>query len=120
MTFTVVSRRANHKNISDMDEAMEDDLSDIKEDQGGNEDTEAALEAGVPRQTLHAADADAGNCLRQCIKLLTVVEDQYGTTNYSATKAEEHPVNDVMRHDLMAWFRVICVRWGRRRYVCRG
>ena len=50
---------ANHKNISDMDEAMEDDLFDIKEDQRvRNEDTEEELRQEC-HNTRHAADADA-------------------------------------------------------------
>ncbi len=87
---------ANHKNISDMDEAMEDDLFDIKEDQRvRNEDTEEELRQEC-HNTRHAADADALEiAFANVIKLLTVVEDQYRDYQLTArNKAEEHPVND--------------------------
>ena len=87
---------ANHKNILDMDEAMEDDLFDIKEDQRvRNEDTEEELRQAC-HDTRHAADADALEiAFANVIKLLTVVEDQYRDYQLTArTKAEEHPVND--------------------------
>ena len=87
---------ANHKNISDMDEAMEDDLFDIKEDQRvRNEDTEEELRQAC-HDTRHAADADALEiAFANVIKLLTVVEDQYRDYQLTArNKAEEHPVNE--------------------------
>ena len=90
------SRKLNHKNISDMDEAMEDDLFDIKEDQRvRNEDTESELRQAC-HDTRHAADADALEiAFANVIKLLTVVEDQYRDYQLTArNKAEEHPVND--------------------------
>jgi len=79
-----------------MDEAMEDDLFDIKEDQRvRNEDTEEELRQAC-HDTRHAADADALEiAFANVIKLLTVVEDQYRDYQLTArNKAEEHPVND--------------------------
>ena len=81
---------ANHKNILDMDEAMEDDLFDIKEDQRvRNEDTEEELVAAC-HETRHAADADALEiAFSNVIKLLTVVEDQY--RDYQLTASVPRP-----------------------------
>lgn len=85
----------NHEKETHMDEAMEDDLFEIKEDQRlRNEATEETLRKEC-HNLRHAADDEAlETAFSQVLENLTIVEAQYRAFHGDSTKkAREHPVN---------------------------